>query len=75
MVYSFIFVFIFLKLISLLGDSNRSITNNDLNHLVYLDCAIKESLRLYPPVPYIGRETKEDIKIGLLNLLKGLFFF
>ena len=44
----------------ILGDSNRSVTNTDLNELVYLECAIKESLRLYPPVPYIAREAKEN---------------
>jgi cytochrome P450 len=39
--------------------------------LVYLNCAIKESLRLYPPVPYISREAKENAVIGGKNILKG----
>ncbi len=39
--------------------------------MVYLNCAIKESLRLYPPVPYISREAKENAVIGGKNILKG----
>jgi len=53
------------------GDSNRPISHNDLSKMVYLECAIKESLRLYPPVPYIAREAKEDVVIGGHRILKG----
>lgn len=33
---------------------------NDLNELKYLECCIKEALRLYPPVPIMGRKLNED---------------
>lgn len=44
-------------------DDERSVTLRDLNELKYLECVIKESLRLYPPVPIIGRYITEDVEI------------
>nr|KAG5692685.1 hypothetical protein BaRGS_028485 [Batillaria attramentaria] len=46
------------------GDSDRMATMNDLKDLKYLDCCIKEALRLYPSVPYFGRTTTEEAKLG-----------
>lgn len=42
----------------------------DYSNLKYLECVIKESLRLYPPVPYISRVVTEDTKCGKLILPK-----
>ncbi|CAF1079722.1 unnamed protein product [Adineta steineri] len=42
------------------NDYDRSCTIEDLNELEYLECVLKESLRLYPPVPFIAREVQED---------------
>ena len=35
----------------------------DISQLKYLECCIKEALRLYPSVPTIGRKLNQDIVI------------
>jgi len=42
-------------------DLNVDPTYNQLLDMKYLECCIKESLRLYPPVPMIGRMLDEDL--------------
>jgi cytochrome P450 family 4 len=39
-------------------------TMKELNMMKYLERVIKESLRLYPSVPFIAREITEDVQIG-----------
>ncbi|CAK1549433.1 unnamed protein product [Leptosia nina] len=52
------------ELYNIFGDSKRSPTVDDLAEMKYLECCIKESLRLYPSVPMISRYISEEIQLG-----------
>lgn len=51
---------------------NRLPTTEDLKQLEYTDMVIKESMRLYPPIPTIARQTKEEIVLGGYPVPKGM---
>ncbi|GAB6023598.1 Cytochrome P450 4GL4 [Chamberlinius hualienensis] len=59
------------ELHSVFGDEIRPITSEDLNRLKYLECCIKESMRLFPPVPFIGRTLSNDLNISGYAVPKG----
>tara|TARA_B110001454_G_C12723218_1_gene435901 strand:- start:18316 stop:19620 length:1305 start_codon:yes stop_codon:yes gene_type:complete len=42
-----------------------------LDKLEYLDCVIKESLRLFPTIPLFPRVAKEDDQLGEFQIRKG----
>lgn len=52
------------ELFDVIGDSERNCTQDDLANLKYLECCIKETLRLYPSAPVFERMAIDDVKLG-----------
>jgi len=52
-----------------LGD--RPATLADLPNLKYTDMVIKESMRIYPPAPSVGREPIRDLQLSGYTIPKG----
>jgi cytochrome P450 family 4 len=52
------------ELDSIFGTSDRDITLEDVINMDYLERVIKESLRLFPSVPFVMRNIDKTIEIG-----------
>ncbi|KAG7299556.1 hypothetical protein JYU34_016517 [Plutella xylostella] len=54
---------VYQELLDVFEGSDRPLIKEDLMKLTYLERVVKESLRLFPPVPFIIRKVLEDIKL------------
>ncbi|MBT4791729.1 MAG: cytochrome P450 [Halobacteriovoraceae bacterium] len=50
--------------------SNDELTIEKVNKLEYLKSVINEAMRIYPPVPFLSRESVEDIELSNKYVLK-----
>ena len=55
------------ELENVFGSSDRDCTQEDMPNLKYLECCIKETLRMYPSVPLFERTITEDVQIGKMT--------
>ncbi|CAB3256719.1 unnamed protein product [Arctia plantaginis] len=63
---------IYEELKTIFGDNmNRDPTYQELHQMKYLELVLKESMRLFPPVPLIQRMIVKDSEIGDITLIKG----
>lgn len=52
------------ELYEIFGDSDRPATFQDTLQMKYLERCLMETLRLFPPVPIIARELRENLKLS-----------
>ncbi|KPJ08733.1 Cytochrome P450 4C1 [Papilio machaon] len=62
---------VFVEQREIFGDTKRTATLKDLNAMHYLDRCIKESFRLYPPVPFISRWMNESVTLSNYTVPAG----
>jgi len=62
------------EIVQVLGtDRSRPVSIRDLGELKYMECVIKESLRMYPPVPIVGRKLQTDFKYSRIPIFNRSF--
>ncbi|XP_053693538.1 cytochrome P450 4d8-like [Sabethes cyaneus] len=61
------------EVVKILGPNplSKNLTHQELQDFRYLEAVIKESMRLFPPVPLIGRQLVEDLEMNGTTLKAG----
>lgn len=63
---------IYEEITSILGDDpRRAASMKEFNDMKYLECCIKEALRLFPSVPMMARHLNDDVTIGEYFIPRG----
>jgi len=52
------------ELQTIFGDSDRPCTFQDTLEMKYLERCLMETLRMFPPVPVIARQLREEVPVG-----------
>jgi cytochrome P450 family 4 len=52
------------EIYSVLGDSDRDVTPDDIYRFKYLEMVLKETLRLFPPGAIFSRIINENVKLS-----------
>ncbi|KFB40897.1 AGAP002419-PA-like protein [Anopheles sinensis] len=66
---------VFQEVVEIVGnDPHAPVSHRNLQDMKYLEMVIKESLRLYPPVPIIARRFTEDVDLGGKTVPEGSNF-
>ncbi|XP_075157447.1 cytochrome P450 4d1-like [Haematobia irritans] len=65
----------FEEILQVMGkDKSKPVTMEDINHMHYVELCVKESLRLYPSVPIIGRTIREQFELNGKTIPVGTNF-
>lgn len=62
---------VFDEIDNIFNGTDRPATLADLNEMKYLERVIKESMRIFPPVPTLGRILSEDMQLDEYFIPKG----
>jgi cytochrome P450 family 4 len=52
------------ELSSIFKSVNEDVTDDHLNQMTYMDLVIKEAMRFWPILPFIGRSLTADVTLG-----------
>ncbi|GMR62062.1 hypothetical protein PMAYCL1PPCAC_32257 [Pristionchus mayeri] len=63
------------EMTEIFGDSDRDCTLEDLQEMDFTERFMKESMRVFPPIPTVGRELMSDFQMGKYLLPKGSEIF
>lgn len=66
---------VFQELLTIMPNPDVDLTPTNLNKMIHLDQCIRESLRLFPTVPLIGRTAQETINLNGYDIPPNLPIF